>query len=68
MRLKSLTRIDKNARRFGEIVTTLGKYGLADWLSGADYDWLRNLLKSQEGAVITDMTTAERIRCVLTDL
>lgn len=68
MRLKTLTKIDKNARRLGEILATLGKYGLADWISGVEYDWLKNLLKSQEGDVIPDMTTAVRIRCVLTDL
>lgn len=68
MKLRTLTRIDKSARRLGEIVTTLAKYGLADWLSGAENEWLKGLLKTQEGAVIPDMTTAQRIRHVLTEL
>lgn len=68
MRLQTLVRIDKSARRLAEILATLAKYGLADWLSGANYDWLRNLLKSSDGVVLPDMTTPERIRCVLTDL
>lgn len=68
MRLSTLVRIDKSARRLAEILAMLAKYGLADWLSGVDYEWLRNLLKNAEGAVIPNMTTAERIRGVLTDL
>lgn len=68
MKLRTLTRIDLSARRLGEILTTLTKYGFADWISGADNDWLKGLLKNDEGAVIPDMTTAERIRCVLTEL
>jgi ubiquinone biosynthesis protein len=68
MRLSTLVRIDKSARRLAEILGTLAKYGLADWLSGVDYDWLKNLLKSGEGELLPSMNTAERIRCVLTDL
>ncbi|MCB1235339.1 MAG: AarF/ABC1/UbiB kinase family protein [Verrucomicrobiae bacterium] len=69
MRLRTLVRIDKSARRLAEIFAVLAKYGLGDWLSGIDYDWLRGLLKrSADGAVIPDLTTNERIRSVLTEL
>jgi len=68
MRLRTLVRIDHSARRLAEIIGTMAKYGLADWLSGVDYEWLRGLLKSTEGRVIPDLTTAERIRLALTDL
>lgn len=68
MRLRTLVRIDKSARRLAEIVKILGKYGLADWLSGVDYDWLRNQIKNAEGDVIPDLTTPERIRHALSDL
>jgi ubiquinone biosynthesis protein len=68
MKLRTLTRIDQSARRLGEILTTLTKYGLADWISGAENDWLKGLLKTGEGVVIPDMTTAQRIRCALTEL
>ncbi|MCB1078652.1 MAG: AarF/ABC1/UbiB kinase family protein, partial [Verrucomicrobiae bacterium] len=68
MRLNTLVRIDKSARRLAEILATLAKYGLADWLSGIDYDWLKNLVRNSEGDIIPNMTTAERIRCALTDL
>ncbi|MCB1065197.1 MAG: AarF/ABC1/UbiB kinase family protein [Verrucomicrobiae bacterium] len=68
MRLRTLVRIEKSARRLAEILGTMAKYGLADWLSGVDYDWFRGLLKSAEGEIIPDLTTAERIRLFLTDL
>jgi ubiquinone biosynthesis protein len=68
VRLGSLVRIDKSARRLAEILGTLAKYGLADWLAGVDYDWLKNLVKDAEGTALPRLTTAERIRCVLTDL
>ncbi len=68
MRLSTLVRIDKSARRLAEIVGFLAKYGLADWLSNVDYDWLRGLLKNSGGEVLPDLSTAERIRSVLMDL
>ncbi len=68
MKLRTLVRIDKSARRLAEIMATLAKYGLADWLSGIDYDWLRGLLKSGEGEIIPDLSTEERIRQALSDL
>lgn len=68
MKLRTLVRIDKSARRLAEILGTLAKYGLADWLSNVDYDWLRGLLKSDEGQIIPDLSTEERIRQALSDL
>lgn len=68
MRLRTLVRIEKSALRLAEILKILGKYGLSDWLSGVDYEWLRNQLKNAEGDVIPNLTTPERIRHALTDL
>lgn len=68
MRLSTLVRIDKSARRLAEILGTLAKYGFADWLSGIDYDWLKSRVTDGEGTVLPNLTTAERIRGVLTDL
>jgi len=68
MRLKTLIRLETSARRFAEIVGVLAKYGLADWLSGADYDWLKNLLKSEKGESLHELSTSKRIRLALTDL
>ena len=49
MRLAALTRLDRNAGRLKAIVSILAKYGLADWLSGLDYDWLQQWLVSSDG-------------------
>lgn len=68
MKLRTLARIDRSARRLAEILGILAKYGLADWLAGVDYDWLRSLLKNADGETIPDLTTAQRIRHALTDL
>ena len=68
MKLHTLSRIDRSARRLAEILAVLAKYGLADWISNLDYEWLRGLFKSHEGDVLSDLTVAERIRCALTDL
>jgi ubiquinone biosynthesis protein len=68
MRLAAITRLDRSAKRLREIVTVLGKYGLADWLQGLDYDWLQSRLISAEGHRLREMTPEARIRAALTEL
>ena len=66
MRLRNLTSgsiAAPGARR--EILSVLAKYGLADWLSNVDYDWLRALLQDAEGEAIQAISTPERIRRAL---
>jgi ubiquinone biosynthesis protein len=68
MQLAVLARTERNARRLGEILAILGKYGLADWLSGLDYDWLHGLLVSYDGERLGKLTKEGRVRLALTDL
>ncbi len=68
MKLKQLARIDQSARRLAEILATLAKYGLADWISGTDSDWLKGLLRTESSADLLEMSTAARIRCTLSEL
>ena len=68
MKLRHLARIDRSARRSAEIFGVLAKYGLADWLTDVEYDWLRSLLKDAEGEAIQGISTPERIRRALSDL
>ncbi len=68
MRLRRLVQLEKNVFRLGEIVGALAKYGFADWLSGTDYDWLRDRVKSSRGEILPDMTTGERLRHALSEL
>jgi len=68
MKLRTLVRIDRSARRLGDILGTLARLGLDDWLAGIEYDWLRDFLTGGRSERVTDGTTAERIRIALSDL
>lgn len=68
MKLRHLLQLEKNVLRFGEIVGVLAKYGFADWLSGTDYAWLRDRVKSSGGEVLPDLTTGARLRHALAEL
>lgn len=68
MKLSTLVRLDSNAKRIAEIVGVLAKYGLADWLSHLDYDWLQRYLEGGKFEEMRELTTAERIRLTLTEL
>ncbi len=62
------SRFDRNAKRVGEILAILGRYGLADWLSGLDYNWLQGRFVSFDGERLGKMTQEARIRLALTEL
>src|SRR3954453_2009759 len=62
------SRFDRNAKRVGEILAILGRYGLADWLSGLNYDWIHGRLVSFDGARLGQLTQEARIRLALTEL
>lgn len=68
LKLSNLMRLDQNAKRVAEIIGVLAKYGLADWLSHLDYDWLQRYLEGGKIEEIRDQTTAARIRLAMTDL
>jgi ubiquinone biosynthesis protein len=62
------TRFDRNAKRVGEILAILGRYGLADWLSGLHYEWIQGRLVSFDGERLGKLTQEARIRLALTEL
>src|SRR5438105_339797 len=62
------SRFDRNAKRVGEILAILGRYGLADWLSGLNYDWIHGRLVSFDGERLGQLTHEARIRLALTEL
>src|SRR6266480_424921 len=63
-----LQRFDRNAKRVGEIIAILGRYGLADWLSGLDYEFIQGRLVSFDGERLGKLTQEARIRLALTEL
>ena len=68
MKLDPLARLERHAKRLGEIATVLGKYGLADLFGGFDYPWLKARLLSSDGQRLGDLTTEARVRLALTEL
>ena len=56
------------SKRFGEIVAILGRYRLADWLSGLKYEWLQGHFVSFDGEKLGKLTQEARIRLALTEL
>ena len=62
------THFDRNAKRVGEILAILGRYGLADWLGGLNYEWIQGRLVSFDGERLGKLTQEARIRLALTEL
>jgi len=68
MRFPPLERLERNAKRLGEIVGVLAKYGLADWLKGVNLSWIQARLRSVDGQKISTLDTAKRVRLAFTEL
>jgi ubiquinone biosynthesis protein len=68
MKISDISRMGQNAGRLRDIVTILGKYGLADWLKDLDYNWLQSRLISARGQRLGDISREARIRLALTEL
>lgn len=66
--ITSVPQIYRNIRRWTEIVSILSKYGLADWLSRFNFDFVTDMLKSSEGQAQSTLTQPQRIRLALTEL
>ena len=68
MKIEPLARLERHAKRLGEIAGVATKYGLADLFGGFQYPWLNNRLRSADGQVLAQFTTAARVRLALTEL
>ncbi|MDG2013955.1 MAG: AarF/UbiB family protein [Pirellulaceae bacterium] len=66
--LPSIPHLYRNMRRWTEIFAVLSKYGLADWLSRLNIEFVKNQLRSPDGDALARLTTSERIRLALSDL
>jgi len=49
LKFNALARIERNARRAGEILGVLAKYGLADWVKVWNYSWIQERIQSYDG-------------------
>src|SRR5271165_673272 len=68
MILASITRLEKNARRLNEILSVLGRYGLADWFGNLPYDWFQKRLVAFDGQRLGGLTKEARVRLALIEL
>ena len=68
MILATITRLDKNAHRLNEILSILGRYGLADWFGNLPYDWIQRRLVAFDGERLGGLTKEARVRLALIEL
>jgi len=68
MKLDSLPNLVRDSKRLHEVVSTLGRYGLAPWLEKVNVGWLRKQLESADGQRIADLSQGARLRLAMTDL
>ncbi|MEM9354442.1 MAG: AarF/ABC1/UbiB kinase family protein, partial [Planctomycetota bacterium] len=68
MRITTIPQVYRNVSRWREILATLSKYGLADWLSRFDLALGKNWLKSREGQSLSSERRECRIRMALEEL
>jgi ubiquinone biosynthesis protein len=68
MRITSIPHIYRNFRRWTEIISVLSRYGLADWISRLNIDFVKDQLKDRDGEALARHSTEKRIRLALTDL
>jgi len=68
MRITTIPQIYRNVRRWTEIISVLSKYGLADWISRFNLEFVKDQLKAKDGAAIARYTREARIRLALTEL
>jgi ubiquinone biosynthesis protein len=66
--IPSIPQLYRNLRRWTEILAVLSKYGLADWLSRTQIDFIKDRLRAADGEVLARLSTGARIRMALTEL
>jgi ubiquinone biosynthesis protein len=68
IKLSSIPQIYRHVRRGTEILTILSRYGLADWLSRLNVEFIKDRLRDREGEALARHTQEKRIRLALIDL
>lgn len=58
----------RNRKRFDEIVRTLAKYGLADWVHEWNPEFVKGLFRTPDGQKISEMSPGVRLRLAFTEL
>ena len=66
--LPSLPQYYRNLRRWTEILSVLSKYGLADWLSRVNVEFVKDRIRSPDGGSLARESHETRIRMALEEL
>ncbi len=66
--LPSIPQMFRNVKRWTEIFSVLSKYGLADWLSRLNIDFVKDRLRAPDGVALARLTQPQRIRLAMTSL
>lgn len=68
MKISTLPHVYRNVNRWGEILTVLSKYGLADWISRFDVALVKGFLKNRDGEKLAHLNRETRIRLAIEEL
>lgn len=68
MRIRAIPQVYRNVNRWGEILSTLSKFGLADWLSQFDFSFGKSWLKNRNGQALAATSRTARIRLAMEEL
>ncbi|HVX62623.1 MAG TPA: AarF/ABC1/UbiB kinase family protein [Pirellulales bacterium] len=68
MKITSIPQLYRNVNRWGEVVSVLSKYGLANWVSRLDFDFVKGLFRDADGEVLAKHSPEARVRLALNEL
>jgi ubiquinone biosynthesis protein len=68
MKISTIPQLYRNLKRWTEILSVLSKYGLADWLSRVNIEFVKDQLKDRQGQALARLTQEQRIRLALSEL
>lgn len=68
IKLSSIPQLYRHLRRGTEILRILSRYGLADWLSRLNVEFIKDQLKDSQGEALARHTQEKRIRLALSEL
>ncbi len=66
--IPSIPQLYRNVRRVTDVLSVLSKYGLAQWLSHINIDFIKDRLKTANGEILARQSLPARIRLALTEL
>jgi len=68
MKISSIPQIYRNIKRWTEILGVLSKYGLADWISRLQLDFVKDHLRDPDGEILARQSHESRIRLAMQEL